>query len=198
MTSSALEATYPPLPSPSVIQIHDAAPDRLVLSIEPGKGAAGIGLFAIVWNLFMAVFTAMWITAFSQQKGRDGAIYFFLFIGVFWAVGFGFIYAWLKLKFERSLLLVERDRVVLRRVLFGRQRQTEVPLDESSRAQLTESYQQNDSPVYRVTVVGVGGNPLHFGTSLTPAEKDWVVDAINALLLPGLIAPADPGRSFGL
>ncbi len=192
MTSIPANANLPPLPSASVIQVHDASSERLVVSIEPGKGAGGIGFFAIVWNLFMAVFTAVWGAAFLQQKATGGEFYVCLFLGVFWLIGLGFIFAWIKLKFERVLLSIEPDRVVLRRILLGRQRQSELSLDGTSQAQLTESYKQNDVPVYRVTITGWGSNSLHFGTSLTSAEKDWIVDAINSLLKP----PAPPAASL--
>ncbi len=177
---------YPPQPAAGIIHVHDAGPDRLVLDIPPGKHAGGLGCFAILWNGFMVVFTSVFALAGAQAKGKnDAPVWLFVvFVSVFWLVGFGLIYAWLKLRFERCFLLVDRERAVLRKMFLGRQRQTELPLEALSRAQLTESYKQNDVPVYRVTVTGAGGNTLHFGTSLAQPEKDWCVDAINALLQP--------------
>jgi hypothetical protein len=177
-------SNYPPQPASSAIRVYDATTDRLVLDIPPGKHAGGLGCFALLWNAFMAVFTSFAGVAFFKEAQRPIEWLPIVLFGVFWLVGIGLIYGWLKLRFERCFLLVERDRAVLRKMFLGRQRQTELPLDESSRAQLIEAYRQNDVPVYRVTLSGVGGNALHFGTSLTQEEKDWCVDAINALLTP--------------
>lgn len=187
---------YPPQPANGIVRIHQADADRLVLDIPPGKNSGGLGCFAIIWNGFMAVFTTLMIVA-PNQNDQKPAVGLFLFLGLFWLIGLGFLYAWVKMRFERCFLLVDRNRAVLRRMLFGRQRQKELELDESSRAQLTSAYEQNDEPVYRVTMQGVGGKLLHFGTSLEPAEKDWCVDAINALIAPPVISassklPAGP------
>jgi hypothetical protein len=185
---------YPPQPATGIIRVHQATADRLVLDIPPGKGSGGIGCFAIVWNGFMTVFTTLMILAPNQNNEKPG-VGLFLFLSLFWLIGLGFIYAWVKLRFERCFLLVDRDRAVLRRMLLGRQRQKELELDDSSRAQLTSAYEQNDQPVYRVTIVGAGGKKLQFGTTLAPTEKDWCVDAINALIAPASISPVPSVKS---
>jgi hypothetical protein len=58
---------------------------------------------------------------------------------------------------------------------------TETVLTDSSRAQLVESYQQNDVPVYRVEVNGAG-RAAKFGTSLSDDEKHWFIETINQFL----------------
>lgn len=181
-------ALYPPQPTGGVIRLHEAASRRLVLDIPPGKQSGGLGCFAILWNGFMAFFTTVMVLAFGKADKVQEPWIIFLFVGLFWAIGLGLIYAWLKMRYERSFLLIEPDRAVLRKMFLGRQRQIELILDEASKAQLTEAYAQNDVPVYRVTVTGVGGNPIHFGTSLAQNEKDWCVDAVNVLLQPKLLA----------
>ena len=182
--------TLPPQPPDAVIHVHTATSDQLVLDIPPGKNSGGLGLFAVLWNGFMGVFTALVIFAYTQQKAQHAGVYFLLFLGLFWLIGFGIISAWLKLRFERCFLLVDRNRAVLRRMLFGRQRQTAIELDEASRAHLTESYRENERPVYRITLTGSAGKVLHFGTSLAGNEKDWCVDAINALIRPQAVPSA--------
>jgi len=178
----------PPQPSGAVVRVHAAEADRLVLDVPPGGRTSGLGCFVVIWNGFMIIFTTVMCFSFFQNKGPESILYPALFISVFWLVGFGLIYGWIKLKFEHSFLLVDRERAVLRKMLFGRQRQTEIALDEFSRASLTESYQENDNPIYRVTISGVAGQSLHFGTSLEPAEQDWCVDAIHVILRPAELA----------
>lgn len=179
-----LPAYFPPLPSGSTFRIHEATPDRLVLDIPPGKQSGGIGCFAIIWNGFMAFFTSIFASTWDWGKAGAGELFPILLISLFWIVGIGFIYAWIKMRFERCFLLVDRDRAVLRKMLFGRQSQKELLFDDNSQSLLTVAYEQNDVPVYRVSLSGVDGKQIHFGTSLNQPEKDWCVDAINALLQP--------------
>jgi hypothetical protein len=179
----------PPLPAGSIIRIHVAEPGRLALDIPPGKKAASLGCFAIVWNGFIGVFSVFVGLIALNDQNREFSVVATLFLGVFWLVGLGLIFAWVKLRFERSLLFVDRERAVLRKILFGRQKQKEAALNETSRAELTESYSENERPVYRVTIVGADGTRIHFGTSLDQREKDWCVDAINAVLQPVVAEP---------
>jgi hypothetical protein len=69
----------------------------------------------------------------------------------------------------------------MQKVLFNRKRVTETTLTLQSRAELVESYKQNNTPVYRIEVQG-SSNSAKFGTALSGAEKDWVVDRINEFL----------------
>lgn len=183
-------------PAGSAIRVHAADENRLVLDIPPGKQAAGIGCFAIIWNGFMTVFTAAMTAALLNGKNKDFGFAPLAILSVFWLVGVGFIYAWVKLRFERCLLFVEHDRAVLRKILLGRQKQTELELDPLSRAELTESYRENERPVYRVTIVGAGEKRMHFGTSLDQSDKDWCVDAVNSLLQP-IPAAVEAARASG-
>jgi hypothetical protein len=193
-----VDPVVPPQPTGAMVRVHQSTADRLVLDIPPGKSAGGLGCFAIFWNGFMALFTTVFAFGQNQANDRKELLFLWLFLGLFWLVGLGLIYGWLKLRFERCFLLVERDRAVLRRMFLGRRRQTELPLDESSRAELVEAYRQNDVPVYRVSITGAGGATLHFGTALEPSEKDWCVDAVNALLQPRPATPAVQGPTKSL
>jgi hypothetical protein len=165
-----------------LIRVYDAAPERLVLDIPQGKKTGGLGCFVVVWNGFLALLVGVVIAAPQNLNVPEWT--FALILTPFWLIGLGLLYAWIRLRFERSFLLVERNRAVQRRMLFGREKQREIPLDAASRAELTEAYRENQRPVYRVTLVGAGNNSLHFGTAFEAAEKDWCVDAINALLQP--------------
>jgi uncharacterized Zn finger protein (UPF0148 family) len=174
----------PGLPAGSQIKVVEATEDRLVLYIPGGgKSANALAFFAALWNGFMLLFTGIALGGALHGKGIDAPPLLGLvaFLGLFWAVGLGLAFYWMKLKYERTFLLVDRDRLVVKRVLFKRNRVDETALASDSRAALVESYQQNDCPVYRVEVQGPGGK-AKFGTSLADAEKDWLVDRINDFL----------------
>ncbi len=174
----------PRLPAGSQIKVVDAEDDRLVLYIPGGgKSAAGLGFFAVLWNGFMCLFTALALAGVLQGNGNEGpsVLGLLAFLGLFWAVGAGIGWFWIKLKYERTFLLLDRDRLVIQRVLFNRKRIDETLLTADSRAALVESYQQNDTPVYRIEVQG-SIRAAKFGTGLADAEKDWLVDRINDFL----------------
>ncbi|TWU13591.1 Double zinc ribbon [Symmachiella macrocystis] len=185
--------SLPPLPSKSVIQIIEVSPDRRVFYI-PGGRAGAIGFFALVWNGFMAVFTTVMIsTGVGDKPGDMHPLGIVAFIGLFWLIGLGFAYWWVKAKFQRLFVMLEPKRVVIQRVLFGRKRVAETELKKTSRAELIESYQQNNRPVYRIEIVGEDRS-AKFGTSLKREEKNWLVDRINEFLHPAGTPPTGAAK----
>ncbi|HTI51781.1 MAG TPA: hypothetical protein VL475_12540, partial [Planctomycetaceae bacterium] len=174
-----------PAPTGSRIRIVESTAERLVLFIPAGgKNSGGLGCFALIWNLFMGVFTTLWIFGTVRGVKQDAPpplLVIVPFFGLFWAIGLGMAWFWLKARFERTFLLLDHERIVVQRVLFGRKRLEETILGTASRAALVESYQQNERPVDRVEVTGAGG-AAKFGTVLSDEEKDWLVDRINEFL----------------
>jgi uncharacterized Zn finger protein (UPF0148 family) len=174
----------PALPAGSQIKVVEATNDRFVLYVPGGgKSATGLGCFAVAWNSAVCLFTAIVLAGTLWGNGNDapsglGAL---AILGLFWVVGLGIAAFWAKLKYERTFLLLDRDRLVIQRVLFNRKRIEETHLTSDSRAALVESYQQNDNPVYRIEVQG-SLRPAKFGTALADSEKDWLVDRINDFL----------------
>src|SRR5262249_31312531 len=135
--------------------------------------------FAIIWNSFIGFFFAVLLLAGAKGNGPPWQM--MAFLSVFLAVGIGLAYFAIKMKFERTLLFIERDRAALRKTLFGRTKTQEVELEKGSVAALALSYEQNDQPVYAVTLNGVG-KVLRFGTALSDPEKEWVVDRVNEVI----------------
>jgi hypothetical protein len=174
-------SSLPTLPDKSRIEIVEASAERLVLHVPPGgEQTGGIGCFALAWNGFMCVFTPPWF--FAMKGGNGPPLYFIVpFLMVFWGVGLGMAFAWLRMKKLRTYVLIEPDRVVLQKDFLGRKSTQETPLTEGSRASLVESYQVNDRSVYAVTVRGQD-RTVKFGTQLSEPEKAWLVEAINGFL----------------
>ncbi len=181
-----------PLPLGSRIKVVEEDHDGLVLYIPGGgKQAATLGCFALLWNGFMCFFTVASLLGIFKGQGNDAmpVMFLILFLGAFWAVGLGMAWFWLKMKYERTFLLLDRNRLVAQKVLFKRKRIEETALSRDSRAALVESYQQNDTPVYRIEVQGKS-RAAKFGTSLSDEEKDWLVDRINDFLFVTPVAVA--------
>ena len=97
---------------------------------------------------------------------------------LFWAVGLGMLYFWYRGRYGKIYVLVERDRLVVRFVLGKREKIKEYVLNENSRADLVESYKQNERPVYAVAV-STAARAAKFGTFLAQEEKVWIVERIN-------------------
>ena len=162
------------------VEIVERSSDRLVVHLPPNaSGAGGLGFFAIIWNAFMAVFsTIMYFTMF-KAKGQI-EVFPVVFVAVFWMVGIGLMIGWVRMRFTRLYLLLEKDRLVTQRKLF-RTTNRELLLSPSSKAVLTESYSVNDVPVHAVTVHGEGRQES-FGTGLTLADKESLTRTINDFL----------------
>lgn len=171
-----------PLPKKSKIQVVESTPDRKVIFLPAGGGAStAIGVFALFWNGFMMIFTPAFLLGGNAGGNAPPWLVLIPFLGLFWAVGLGMIYFWIRMRFTRVYLLLESDRVVVQRVLFGNKKMTETLVGPETRAALQEAYQQNNHPVYCVAVNGTNRTEK-FGTSLSDGEKDWLVDTINAFL----------------
>ena len=155
---------------------------QLVLYLRPGssKQTRGIGCFAIMWLGIVAAVTSGFI--FGEAKGNNAPVGFLaLFFGVFWLVGLTMLYLWLRGRFGKTYLLFEPDRLVLKSSLFGREKFKEYSLTGESRAELVESYKENERPVYAVSV-STTTQPVKFGTFLSDEDKQWLVARINRRL----------------
>ncbi|MSR56205.1 MAG: hypothetical protein EXS05_00790 [Planctomycetaceae bacterium] len=176
--------TLPKPPEKSLIRVVESSGDRLVLFIPGGGKQSGVvGCFALIWNGFMGLITPAMLVGILKDKGGDAPSLWLVisFLSLFWAVGLGMEYLWLKMKYERTLLLLDRERVAVQKKFFNRKRLHETVLGPDSRAELVESYQQNDTPVYRIEVRGTPA-AAKFGTALGDDEKNWLVDRINEFL----------------
>jgi hypothetical protein len=166
-------------PADSTIEIVESTRDRLVIHIPPGgKKTRSIGCFAIAWNGFMAVFTSIWLFV-GMENNADAPLYVIIpFLGLFWLVGLGMAYWWVRMRFMRLYLLIDPSRVAIQRILFGRKSLKETHLAPNPYAELVESYQENDVPVYAVAIEGTD-RTAKFGTALSREEKSWLVATIN-------------------
>jgi hypothetical protein len=154
------------------------AGSQLVLHIPPGSSrrARSLGLFAAVWCAFVGVFTAMAIGTGGLQPPQ---VYVLVpFLAVFWLIGLAMFRFWLWARFGKTYVLLEPDRVVVRKELFSREKFKESSLREGSRAKLEMVYEEDGRPVYCVAVT-TAAKPARFGTFLAPEEKDWLVERIN-------------------
>jgi len=158
------------------------AGEQLVIYIAPGSSKAnrGIGCFGVFWTGFMVVFTIPVVFAGGIQEAG-----FFLvpFLGLFWAIGLGMLYFWFRGRFGKTYVLVQRDRLVIKFELLGREKYREYLLNRDSLARLETAYEENDRPVYCIAIA-TSGRTAKFGTFLSQPGKEWLVERINKHLAP--------------
>ena len=181
----------PPLPPESRLQIVQSDGERLVLYIPPGgRGGKSLWVFAIFFSgiltFITTVFVMILVAGVARQQGSP--LVFLPFLGLFWLVALGFLWAAVRMRYSRTLLSVDRERIVLQTTLFGKTRQTELHVDSTTECSLEEAYSVNEVPVYRVRVSN-GQQSLGFATNLDQDDKDWLVDQIGLML--GNVPPAE-------
>jgi hypothetical protein len=150
--------------------------DQLVIYISPGPSKRGRKLFffGAVWLIFTGGFTVSAIFSDNQYN----LLASILILGVFWAFGLGMLYIWFRARFGKTYVLVERDRLVIKFELLGREKFREYTLDEESEAELVVSYEDNRHPVYAVSVCTTTRD-AKFGTFLSDETKEWLVARID-------------------
>ncbi len=164
------------LPSGSQIQVVETDQSRMVFFIPAGgKRVASLGWFALFWN---GLITAVTIAFLSAPKDVWTVV---LVLAVFWLVGLFLAGFWLRMRFTRSFLLLESDRLSIQRHLFGYSWLKTAIFGDKTEAKLVEAYRENDVSVYCVAVEGVN-RTIKFGTALSSEEKHWFVATINSFL----------------
>ncbi len=90
-TPEALQSTGPPTGSKG--QIVESNDERKVIFVPAGgRRVRGLGVMALVWNSFMAVISCIMLVAQGANEIKGLSLLVVIpFIGLFWAVGLGFL-----------------------------------------------------------------------------------------------------------
>jgi hypothetical protein len=184
-----LPAEDPSLPDESRIEIIEATDERLLLHIPGGLATSRLGWAVLAINGIMCFYsTPGVIEHLERRRGALPPPLITLFLSMGWAFAIGLSLYWVRMRFERTTLLVEHGRLVIQRILFGWKRIAELVLGADSRAELVEAYQGKSDPVHRIEIVGTNAR-VKFGTPLSEREKAWVVERINRFLGTGMAVP---------
>ncbi|MGC1275717.1 MAG: hypothetical protein WBC44_18565, partial [Planctomycetaceae bacterium] len=167
-----------PLPAKSRIRVIEVSDDRLVLAI----GAAGwrawpIILFAALWNLGNGIFVT------AEILGRLGPMPLLIRLGMFAMsfVAIGLAAEAIRETFARILILVEADRIVVRRHLFGVGTTRTVALGPASRAEIEPG---NSRPAPRVVIVGEQETAT-IESALSAEDASWLVEVLASFRRDG-------------
>lgn len=164
------------------IDVVEASAERLALSIARAGTAKGLGYFVTIWFVILGIISTIAVGSLFGQGGIQGSLLGgAAMLCLFWIVGFGLLYLVIKFRYERTLLYLDRSKVVVQKVLGNWKSEKEIVLDARAHAQLWESYSQNNVPVYCVGILGIE-DEVRFGTALPYEEKLWLRDRINQFL----------------
>lgn len=170
------------------IKLIESSDEELVIAIPPGGARCRfLGFFGLAWlGITVPVSVAFLLVPGNMWEGGQAPLKLFLlfFFLLFYVVGFGFLYAWLRMRFTKILIAVTADQFALQRTWFNSQKFETVALDQDSLAELVESYQENESPVYAIRMRSADEleKEPKFATRLSYAEKRWLAGAINNFL----------------
>lgn len=184
--AAAFRAVDPDRPPPGTKVVRrDLGGGAVAWEVPPSGRSGGLMFFAVIWNGFILLFTAVFGGAMlgGKLEGDAPGWLAILFLIPFWAVGIGLAYAVVRMKFARHLVVVDSREAVLVRSMFGRTKRRALAREGLEAVEKSAFYQQNDRPVHGVELRGRGGR-LRFGSALTEEEKNWLVADIRRTVWP--------------
>ncbi|MDA8967760.1 hypothetical protein N9F76_00555 [bacterium] len=170
------------------IELVESSDEQLVITIPPGGARCRfLGFFGFAWLAIVVPVSVVFLLVPDNawEGGKPPSRFFLLLLfSIPYAVGFGILYAWLRMRFTKILIAVTADQFALQRTWFNRQKFETVVLDQNSLAELVESYRQNESPVYAIRIRAADEleKEPKFATRLSYKEKSWLAGAINHFL----------------
>ena len=96
------------------------------------------------------------------------------FFAVFYVIGFGFLYAGLREKYQRQRLTIGGGKVTLSKQMFGKSKEKSLSSGTLTFVSKKEFYKQNYQPVYGIEIKGPNGK-LRFGSIITTEERAWLL-----------------------
>ena len=161
----------------TVVEAND---ERLVLDI-PAGGPQATNLGCLTLCIFIVA--GVNSIGMSAAAPKEVALLGKLIIGVFWCIGVGLGLSWFRLRFEHTFLLLDRRRIVVQRVAFGRKSIEEMELGPEAKAEIVISYSpKGNAEPHQISVCGKDGTICDFARALSDDDKIRIVDRINEFL----------------
>jgi hypothetical protein len=148
------------------------------------RGSAGLFGFACVWLTFMAIFTGVMCVAGVQQQqqqpGGWGLLGITAFVGMFWLVGAGLMYAALNMARRRATFDVAADRLNVSLVnLLGEKNHSWSTAELRSVGVGPSGVEVNDRPLLELQVLPVGKTKAGFLAGRDVAELEWLATRLR-------------------
>lgn len=163
-------------------------PDGVLLVVPPGglrKGSKGLFGFAIVWCLFMTVFTGILVFA-SGKKSGNTPVRVGVFIGVFWLIGGSMLAGAINMARRRAMLLVENAQLKVAQIgIFGAKKWDWNRDDIAAIRADNSGIEVNNVPVIELQIHPVKGKKVGFFGGRDEQELRWMASELRrALNLP--------------
>ena len=174
-------------PADSQVRIESRV-NGLMLVIPPAglrKDCKGLFAFAIVWCLFMAVFTGL--MGFANGNKTKGPPWFiWIFVGVFWLIGVSILAGAINMGRRRAMLLVENGELrVAQEDLFGAKRRTWRREEIAAIRADASGMAVNDVPIIELQIHPLNGRKAGFFAGRDEQELRWMATELRrALQLP--------------
>ena len=171
--------TLPPDSQLEIIEEGDSKvyriPERTLL-----RGSSGLFFFAIIWNGFMAVFTAAVIFG-AKENELDLA--FIAFTVVFWSIGIGMLVGSFYMARQSALVGVKDGLLFIeRKTIFGT-KWTEFAADQVESIEMDSTNMQvNDVPVMNLKIQPLEGDAVGMFSHLDNEEIQWLAQQLRRSL----------------
>jgi hypothetical protein len=168
-----------PADSKVAIQRQSAS---IVLDVPPTgfrKGAKGLFGFAILWCLFMVVFTPIFLFVDHSESGGTLAALVF-FIAGFWAIGIGLMAAAINMRRRRATLTAGNSGLTV--VLtgpFGVKRHKFQRADIAAIRADASGMAVNDVPIIELQVHPAAGKKIGLLAGRDPSELRWMATELR-------------------
>lgn len=168
-----------PLPPGSPLQCtHTGEEIDIVIPPGSGSGGGGIGVFAVFWNVFILIFTTIFLGA-GIAAGGEIPVFVYLFFIPFWAVGIGMGYVACYQQFGTTRVYLNKNGIgYIEKTLFGNTKKKSFDVQTVQHCIMQEAYRSNNVPVYKCVIV-TPTKKYSFGNKLSNREKQWVCHLIN-------------------
>jgi len=196
-----------PLPEGSRLQVLQADADQLVVFIPPGGNACNpLGWQALLFFAFLLFFTVGLGGSWHAANPKSVLWLGYPLVWLGWMGWYQQFREVLELKFARTILTVNQQRVILKKILFGHSRQRELSLAKGTECRLCQDFAIHEVLVHSVRVQHETTG-LDIGTNLAQDDKEWLEAEIqdrlksmgfaaDSVTTPAVVAPpesASPG-----
>jgi len=212
---SALEWVMKPGATPSARpeDIPISPPPGTRITLEPRMGATvwripatgrsgGLLPFAWLWTLFCLGMggLVLWSgitgtgTINEQPATLERALHMELFMSPFILIGAVLLYFGYRTKLTSHEVSIGRGRLALSRQWLGRAKEKSIAIQDIESIQQVVFYSKNYQPVHGIEIKGAR-RKLRFGSSLTEAEKAWLVAQFQRSVWPDRFKKEEPKAS---
>jgi hypothetical protein len=182
LEAAALETVEKP--AASKVRLEKSG-GNLTMIIPPsgiGKGSKGMFTFGIFWNLFIAIFTAVFLFADGKNSNNKPPFFLWGILGFFWLIGAGMLLGAINMGRRRAVISAANGELrIAQESIFGKKlyrwRSNEISAICADRSGM----EMNGVPVIELQIFG-SGKKSGFFAGRDDAELLWIASELrNAL-----------------